>query len=224
MDLKAATTSQESIRLSGDGDYCPPILMGNGHVQSIFPTLFRRRRSPGYARERIETPDGDFLDLDWARVGARRLAILCHGLEGNSRSSYMLGMTRSLNAHGWDVLALNYRGCSGEPNRRLRSYHSGATDDLETVVHHAAQRDYQALALVGFSLGGNIVLLYLGRLSARVHPKIRAAAVFSVPCDLAGSAEVLAKPVNRVYMKYFLDKLHRKINVYHTVGFFINPK
>ena len=180
-------------------------------MQSIFPTLFRRRRSPGYTRERIETPDGDFLDLDWARVGARRLAILSHGLEGNSRSSYVLGMSRALIAQGWDVLAWNYRGCSGEPNRRLRSYHSGATDDLETVVHHAAQRDYQAIALIGFSLGGNMTLLYLGRYAERAHPRIKAAAVFSVPCDLAGSAGVLARPVNRVYMKYFLDKLHGKI-------------
>ncbi|MFH1156031.1 MAG: alpha/beta fold hydrolase [Pseudomonadota bacterium] len=190
--------------------YRPPLLMENGHVQTIFPVLFRRVDPGFYFRERIETDDKDFLDLDWALAGSDRLAILSHGLEGDSHRAYMAGMARTLKAGGWDALAWNYRSCSGEPNRLLRFYHNGATDDLARVITHAKNTGrYQKICLIGFSLGGNLTLVYLGR--DRVDPLVKNAVAFSVPCDLKGSSMMLEKPGNRIYMKRFLVTLHRKI-------------
>lgn len=188
-----------------------PFLPG-GHLQTMFPTLFRGAPGVRYVRERIETPDDDFLDLDWVRGGARRLAILSHGLEGSSRRWYMAGMATALNDAGWDALAWNYRGCSGEPNRTLRFYHSGATDDLDVVVRHAiTSGDYDSIVLIGFSLGGNLTLKYLGERGGTIHPAISVAIAYSVPCDLASSAARLAHPVNRIYMRRFMKTLRGKI-------------
>ncbi|WP_245994648.1 YheT family hydrolase [Desulfosoma caldarium] len=165
-----------------------------------------------YRRERLETSDGDFLDLDWSRVGSSSVCILCHGLEGHSRRPYVLGMARALNRAGWDVCALNYRGCSGEPNRKPFFYHSGFTQDLDEVVKHVLERPcYDAVVLVGFSLGGNLILKYLGESARRVPPQLRAAAVFSVPCHLAASAKAISRPSNRIYLKRFLKRLRKKI-------------
>ncbi len=138
-----------------DNDYHPPLFLGNGHVQTIYPVLFRKVANVRYQRERITTPDDDFLDLDWSRTHSNRLAIISHGLEGNSTRSYVKGMVRAVNEAGWDALAWNYRGCSGEPNTQLRSYHNGATDDLAAVIDHAASTgSYTEIALIGFSLRG----------------------------------------------------------------------
>ncbi len=192
--------------------YSPPSFLANGHLQTLLPTLFRRVRDVCYQRERIDTPDGDFLDLDWSKVGAEKVAILSHGLEGSSQSPYMRGMVRALNQNGWDALAWNFRGCSGEPNKTLRFYHSGATEDLQAVISAVmTQTEYSEIALVGFSLGGNLALKYLGEQEKKVHPLIKKAVAFSVPCDLAASVRKLAKPSNRVYMKRFLVMLHQKI-------------
>ncbi len=187
--------------------YAPPLPLRSAHVQTIMPALTRRVEDVAYVRERIETPDEDFLDLDWVRGGARRVAIVSHGLEGSTSRGYMRGMARALHRHGWDVLTWNYRGCSGTPNRRLRSYHSGATDDLHLVVSHALRYSYEKAALVGFSLGGNLTLKYLGE---RDHPdpRLAAAVVFSVPCDLAaGAAHLDASPGTRLYRHNFLLSL-----------------
>lgn len=174
--------------------YHPPLPFRNGHIQTIYPALLRRLPPLPFRRQRIPTPDGDFLDLDWLihdnTPPTRPLVILTHGLEGSSEQTYIRGMARAFFQTGWDVLAWNFRGCSGEPNLRLRSYHSGATDDLETVIAHACAlpypdttalrfeplaaascsfptaptaTGYRRIALVGFSLGGNIVLKYLGQ-------------------------------------------------------------
>lgn len=191
-------------------EYRPPFLMGNGHIQTIFPVLCRHVNGVRYTRERIITFDNDFLDLDWSRIGSRRLAVISHGLEGNTTRNYVRAMVKALNRGGWDALAWNYRSCSGQPNRKLRSYHNGATDDLAWVIDHAKQAaPYREIALVGFSLGGNLTLVHLGR--DRVDPMVSSAVVFSVPCDLAASARLLAKPANRLYMKRFLVLLHEKI-------------
>lgn len=187
-------------------------MMKNGHVQTIFPSLFRKINSVAYARERIATPDDDFLDLDWSQTGRRRLTIISHGLEGDSGRSYVKGMVRALNLFGWDCLAWNFRGCSGHVNRKLKYYHSGSFDDLATVVDHAAATGkYDEIALMGFSIGGNITLLYLGKNRENRHPLISCAAVLSVPCDLTAGAAALAQAANRIYMQRFLRLLHRKI-------------
>lgn len=192
--------------------YHPPFWLRNGHLQTIYPSLFRRVKGVRYQRERIATPDGDFLDLDWSKVGSRKLVILSHGLEGNTYRAYMLGMVRAVNRAGWDALARNFRGCSGEPNRLLRFYHSGDTEDLETVIQHVLKNGgYEQIALVGFSMGGNVTLKYLGERDSALHPSIAAAVAISVPCDLAASAAALAGPANKIYMKRFLHMLHQKV-------------
>src|SRR5438105_3990396 len=121
--------------------YKPPRLLSNGHLQTLLPVLFRRVGAVTYQRERIRTPDDDFLDLDWATTGSRRVAVLAHGLEGDSQRPYMLGMVNALVKAGWDAVAWNARGCSGEPNRVLRFTHSGATEDLQTVISHVSSTD-----------------------------------------------------------------------------------
>jgi uncharacterized protein len=189
--------------------FSPPWWLGQTDLQTVVAGKWPRPSMP-YARERIELPDDDFLDLDWMRQGAPRLAVISHGLEGHSQRTYMTGMVATLHRRGWDVLAWNQRSCSGEINRAPRLYHNGVTDDLGHVITHAADSgDYAAVALVGFSLGGNLSLLYLGR--EEIHPKIRAAVAFSVPCDLTSASIELARPRNQLYMRYFLRSLRQKV-------------
>lgn len=196
--------------------YQAPFLFRSGHWQTIYPTLFRHIAILSLQRERMETEDGDFIDLDWITPNpTNRLAVLSHGLEGDSRGKYTQGMARALTDAGWDVLAWNFRGCSGEPNRLLRSYHSGATDDLNRVILHALKRNpsYTKVVLIGFSLGGNMTLKYLGEKSSELDPRIQAAVTFSVACDLASSAERLELWQNRIYMQRFLKTLTAKIRI-----------
>jgi len=164
-----------------------------------------------YVRERMETPDGDFIDLDWSRVGSRRMAVLCHGLEGNAGRPYMRGMARALNEAGWDVVAYNFRSCSGEPNRLARSYHSGATGDLRLVLDEVLKGGYEQAVLVGFSLGGNLVLKYLGEDPAAVPAPISGAVALSVPIDLAEVCDRICSPGNRLYHDRFMKKLRNKV-------------
>lgn len=192
--------------------YKPPMFCSNTHIQTIVPTLFRKIPDVTYRRERIDTPDGDFIDLDWSKVGSKRLAIVLHGLEGNSTRSYMMGMVRALNRGVWDALAVNFRGCGGEPNRRLQMYHSGETGDLQTIIRHVNGNDnYSALALVGSSLGGNVILKYLGEQNFNTPSIIKAAVTISVPCDLKSSSDRISEFSNYLYLKRFLKMLHEKM-------------
>ena len=193
--------------------YRAPLWLRNGHLQTIWPALFRKIPLPRLWRERLETPDGDFFDIDRIPAvpgtQACRVVILSHGLEGHSRRSYMLATARALNLAGWDVVARNFRGCSGEPNRKLRLYHSGETDDLALAVQYCEALGYTDIALAGFSMGGNQKLKYVGE--NRLPASVRAAAGISVPCDLEGAAEVLARPSRALYMTYFLRTLREKL-------------
>ncbi len=189
----------------------PPGLLRNGHVQTILPVIWPRRVDVSFERERLELEDGDFLDLDWLRNGCGRLAIVSHGLEGSTDGGYIRGLSAALSGAGWDVLAWNFRGCSGENNRLLRSYHSGETGDLGCVICHAA-KSHQNLALIGFSLGGNVTLKYLGE--APPHPAVKAAAAISVPVDLDSCARALdQRPGNRFYLRRFLKTLTAKMEI-----------
>jgi len=192
-------------------DYTPPALLFNKHLQTIYPSLFRKIDTAFYQRERINTPDNDFLDLDWAKVDSNKLAIISHGLEGNSQRSYAVGMARALNRAGWDALAWNFRSCSGEINRQLRMYHSGTIDDLHEVITHAQKNNYNEIVLLGFSMGGNQTLVYLGQDVYKIPGIISKAVVFSVPADLKSSAEMLAKWSNKIYMARFIKFLGKKI-------------
>ncbi len=192
--------------------YKAPFLLNNGHLQTILPAFLRKSGGSLYQRERIFTPDDDFLDIDWAKIGSGKIAIISHGLEGNSYRHYVIAMAAMLNKNGWDALAWNYRGCSGETNRQLRMYHNGSTDDLDCVVNHVLKKGmHQAVALIGFSLGGNLTLLYLGNKGSALDGSIMKSVVFSVPCDLQAGAKALATWKNKIYTYQFLDSLHHKI-------------
>jgi uncharacterized protein len=191
--------------------YKPPFILFNNHFETVYPSVFRNvALVKSYVRERITTPDHDFLDLDWIENHSSKLVIISHGLEGNSTRAYVLGMANIFATSGYDVLAWNYRGCGEEINKQLRFYHSGATYDLDTVVQHAINMDrYNEIYLVGFSLGGNLTLKYLGERTA--HPLIKKAATFSVPLDLHSSCQQLSKPSNAIYSMRFLRSLKAKI-------------
>lgn len=202
--------------------YRPPSSLFNKHLETIYPALFRKVQISGYRRERINTPDDDFLDLDWLDHGSDiasakhataergKLVIISHGLEGNSQRAYMKGMAKAFFDRGFDALAWNYRGCGEEMNRQLRFYHSGATDDLDVVVRHAATR-YKSVYLVGFSLGGNLTLKYLGENGPNLPPVVKGAAVFSVPINLRTSCEKISGRGNFIYANRFLRSLKQKV-------------
>jgi len=164
-----------------------------------------------YSRERLELSDGDFIDLDWMSKQRDQLVIITHGLEGNSERHYSKGVAQYFHQRGWDSLAWNCRGCSGEMNRLPRFYHHGATDDLAAVIDHAIQKKYSQISLVGFSMGGSMSLKYLGERKGQVPAQIKSAVAYSVPCDLGSSARELDKPNKRFYLNRFLKKLENKI-------------
>ncbi|MFN6944800.1 MAG: YheT family hydrolase [Cytophagaceae bacterium] len=194
-------------------DYKSPFYLFSRHLQTILPALFRRVGNVCYERIRITTPDQDFLDLDWSRPhNSEHLIILSHGLEGDSYRPYVLGMVRAMNMQGFDVLAWNYRGCSGENNKHLKSYHSGETNDLHYVINHVLNNhSYKNITLIGFSVGGNIVLKYLGENPDKVPIQVINSVTFSVPCHLESGAHHLAKFKSRIYMRRFLHSLEQKI-------------
>ncbi len=191
--------------------YTPPFLLFNKHLETIYPSLIRKVNGVNYERERITTPDDDFLDLDWLRQNSKKLIILSHGLEGNSQRSYIKGMANIFYQHGYDVLAWNYRGCSEEMNRKIRFYHSGATDDLDLVVNHSASIGYAEINLIGFSLGGNLTLKYMGEKSSALHPLIKKGIAFSVPLNLHSSCIEISKSSNWMYNQRFLKSLKAKV-------------
>ncbi|NOT73836.1 MAG: alpha/beta fold hydrolase [Cyclobacteriaceae bacterium] len=188
--------------------YSPPSILFNRHIETIYPSVARKVTLQNPERERITTPDDDFLDLDWFRSGSNRCVIISHGLEGNSSRAYVTGMAKAFLSNGYDVLAWNFRGCSGEINKQLRFYHSGATDDLGTVVNHVS-KFYNEVFLIGFSLGGNVTLKYLGE--SKVNSAVKRSATFSVPIDLHKSCLEISKPHNWIYSERFLRNLKAKV-------------
>jgi hypothetical protein len=188
----------------------PPFYLFNGHLETVVPSMFRKVEG-SYERERLELADGDFLDLDWMRSGSKKLVVISHGLEGNSERHYSKGMAQYFFQRGWDALAWNCRGCSGEMNRLPRFYHHGATEDIAAVIEHAISKGYEHIVLVGFSMGGSMSLKYLGERKNSVSQVIKSAVVFSVPCHLGASANELDKPNKKFYLNRFLKKLEKKI-------------
>ena len=141
----------------------PAWWLPGAHLQTLFPPLFRNRTPPPLRRERIELEDGDFVDIDWTEARPGPTVLILHGLEGSIGSHYVVGLLHALSASGFSAAVLYFRGCSGEPNRLPRSYHSGDTGDLARVVDHINERTAGAVrAAIGFSLGGNVLLKYLG--------------------------------------------------------------
>ncbi|MBI3597029.1 MAG: alpha/beta fold hydrolase [Nitrospirae bacterium] len=185
------------------------------HRQTVWRSLFGRGPAPPYRRERFETSDGDFVDLDWfeseSRTGDRPLVIVLHGLEGSSRSNYVVGLLREAARRGWDGVAMNFRSCSGELNRLPRFYHSGETGDLDEVLASLiARRPGHSIGLVGYSLGGNVLLKWLGERGDKAPESLRAAVAVSVPFDLAAAAYRVDHGLGWFYGQAFLRTLKEK--------------
>ncbi|VAW82476.1 Hydrolase, alpha/beta fold family functionally coupled to Phosphoribulokinase [hydrothermal vent metagenome] len=192
------------------GDFRPAWWLPGGHLQTLFPTLFRVRRPPSLKRERLELEDGDFLDLDWTREQPGPLVLLLHGLEGSLHSHYVSGLLGALDCSGRSCVQMYFRGCSGEPNRLPRSYHSGETGDLQTVLDHISQRyPGRDIYAAGVSLGGNVLLKWLGENPQQ--GQVQRALAISVPFDLANAATRLERGISRIYQAYLLRKLRRSL-------------
>ncbi|MEM7381127.1 MAG: alpha/beta fold hydrolase [Bacteroidota bacterium] len=195
--------------------YRAPLFFRNGHIATIYSGLIRRVNGLHQARERLELPDGDFMDLDWsyASVPTPKVVILLHGLEGHGQRPYITGSAKLFNARGYDACAVNFRGCSGETNRLYRSYHSGATEDLDAVVQHIVKsKKYNAIFIKGISLGGNMVLKYLGE--GRTLPEaLKGVVAVSAPCSLHSSLIQLLSWNNVAYAIRFKNHLIAKLKV-----------
>ena len=204
----------------------PAWWLPGAHAQTIAGRFVRPRTGVVYRRERADTPDGDFLDLDFASVEGRPalpddspLAVIVHGLEGSARSAYVLETCRTLYDAGIRAVAMNFRSCSGEPNRLARFYHAGETGDLAFVLDLLSRRFPRAtLAAAGFSLGANVLLKYLGETGDA--SRARAAVGVSVPYDLdAGARKLDRTPMGRFYTGVFVRSLRRKwLQKRHLVG------
>ena len=185
----------------------PPRSQPNGHFQTIIPNLTRKVNGIEFERERIDTWDDDFLDLDWIKQGNSKLVIVTHGLAGNSRAEYIKGISKIMSNNKYDILAWNYRGCGGEPNRKLTSFHGGKTDDLDWVIKHAiASNDYDAIYLVGVSMGGNLTLKYVGEMKHKLNKIIKKAFAVSAPIDMLATSHQLIKGWNQIYSRRYLKQ------------------
>ena len=205
--------------------YIPAVGLSNGHAQTVAGTMARSKRGVFFYRERIDTPDGDFLDLDVAGVIGRPLpesapvVLLLHGLEGNARQPYALETYRQLAERGVRSVGMNFRSCSGEINRTARMYHAGATDDV-ALVHDWLDRRFPGVpkGMVGVSLGANMLLKYLGERGAELAIRLRAAAAISPPFDLALGAAQIETRTRRLYMDGFLKSIKAKVKAKAEAG------
>ena len=190
-------------------DFVPAWWLPGPHLQTLWPSLLRRRPPLTLERQRLELADGDFVDLSWSGPADGPLVLVLHGLEGSPRSHYAAGLLDLLPRSGYRTCLLHFRGCSGEPNRLPRSYHSGDTGDLDTVARHLhATHGRHIHAAVGFSLGGNVLLKWLGEVGGEA-PVERAAAV-SVPYVLDDAARRLHLGLSRFYERHLLHGLREK--------------
>ena len=185
----------------------PAWWLNNAHLQTLYPALMRKTPPPpGLRRERLITPDNDFIDIDWCGEGNQPLVILLHGLTGSSQSGYIKGLQRTLLIQGFRSVALNFRGCSGEYNHSARCYHSGETEDIHFLYQTLRQREPDTpFAAVGFSLGGNVLLKWLGEQGNKLS--LFAAVAVSVPLVLSTCATKLDNGFSKIYRKNLLREL-----------------
>lgn len=192
----------------GETSFRPPLWLRGAHAQTLVPFLFHRPPALPWKSERLELPDGDFLDLAHLDQGDGCRVCLFHGLEGSIDSHYIGGLAAALQSRGMRVTFMHFRGCSGETNRLARAYHSGDTGDIGHVIDTVARREPETrLGAVGFSLGGNALLKYLGERGASAP--LTAAAAVSVPFDLAAAAERIDRGFSRLYQAFLLRRMKR---------------
>lgn len=193
--------------------YQPAPWLTNPHLHTVWGRLFRRRLVLPFHRARWNTPDDDFVDL--LRLDGTSpdhpILLLLHGLEGSPSSPYISGTLQYALRRGWHACALFFRTCGGEMNRRQRSYHSGETSDLDFVIRRLTlERPQRPIVLVGMSLGGNVLLKWLGEQGSLLPPQVRAATAVSTPFDLARSCRHIDQTAGRFYSRRFLRSLRRK--------------
>lgn len=205
-----------------DNTFKPSLFLRNRHINTLYRFLFSVAKV-SFERERMPTKDNDFIDLDFSYVNSDKIVILIHGLEGNSNSNYIHTVSQTLNKAKYDIVAFNMRGCSGEPNKLVSSYHSGKTEDLLEIVNFLEERfDYKQIHIVGYSLGGNLTIKFMGEFANTIPEKIFSAVGISVPCDLKGSVEAISHWENIFYMNGFLktlkEKAQQKIKLFPDVN------
>lgn len=190
-----------------------PYLFRKGFVATVYSGLFRKIKLE-QQRERLELADGDFIDLDWsyAQQKSDRVIVLLSGLEGHGQRPYLTGAAKLFNQNGIDAISVNFRGCSGEPNRKYYAYHSGATGDLQAIVEHAVTKEYAEIYLFGVSLGGNLALKYLGERDT-VPKQVKACVGVSVPCSLQHAANRLHHFVNKPFHDRFKRNLVNSLRI-----------
>lgn len=178
------------------------------HLQTIYPTFSRRMLRTPLQRERVELPDGDFIDLDWAGQNHGPIVLILHGVSGSRDSHYVRGMMRAIYQQGWRAVLMHFRGCSGEPNRLQRGYHAGDTADVAHVIRLLRRREPNIpLMSVGFSMGGNVLLKLLG--DTGQSSALSAAVAISVPFELNKAAERMSQGSSRFYQWWLLSRLRR---------------
>ena len=199
--------------------FSPAWWLKNGHVQTMAAKFLRRHHTLDTSDETLELPDGDFVDLAWTEKVSpacqRPIVAVLHGLEGSKNSHYARGMLSAIKAKGWIGVLMHFRGCSGRPNRMAKSYHSGQTCDVDFFSQHLANTYPQAKkAIVGFSLGGNVLTRYLAEQKENIY---QAASVICAPLDLSSCCDRINSGFSRVYQKYLVDMLKastvEKINI-----------
>ncbi len=198
--------------------YRAPAWLPGGHLQTLYPALLARRPAVDYRRQRWDTPDGDFIDLDWTenrdsglRIEEQPLLVLFHGLEGSSRSHYARALMQVAIARGWRGVVVHFRGCSGELNRLPRAYHSGDSTEIDWILRRLQQQQNGApLHAAGVSLGGNALLKWLGEQGAAATTILRSAAAMSAPLDLHAAGTALEQGFNMVYSQHFLVSMKKK--------------
>lgn len=193
-------------------DYIPPILLRNGHLNTIFTSQFRKKPIVNYFRKKLITPDTDFLMIDCIEQTVKnKVVIVLHGLESNTDQAYMKGAAKILSENNFSVVTVNFRSCSGEPNLQYHSYHTGKTDDLHFIIEQI-EKEYKEIYLLGFSLGGNLILNYLGEQKENLIPKVKKAMTISAPCHFYDTAlHLIHTPSNVIYRKRFLARLKNKL-------------
>ena len=194
--------------------YVAPRFFKNAYLQTAYSIYLRKVPEVPYFREKLITPDHDFLYLDWVTKDPKKLVILTHGITGSSHASYMRGMANIFLKENWSVLAWNMRGRGGQTsNWQKKNYHLGFTDDLRFIIDYAVYvRKFQEIVLVGFSMGGNISLKYLGEEYDRVLPHIKACVAFSAPIDAVSCGDLIDRTPQRLASYHLLRDMVRSIS------------
>tara|TARA_B100000989_G_scaffold291695_1_gene266510 strand:+ start:26239 stop:27195 length:957 start_codon:yes stop_codon:yes gene_type:complete len=188
----------------------PAWWLPTSHLQTVWPTLSNRKILLTTKRERFELPDGDFVDLDWCGSSDGPLIFILHGLGGSANSPYAKGIMKACSERGWRVVLMHFRGCSGHINRLPRTYHSGETEDFDTVLKAIVKREQPSkVAAIGYSLGGNVLLKWLGE-NHSDNPLTAAVAV-SVPMDLPKAADRMQQGFSKIYQWYLIRGLRQNI-------------